>query len=567
MSLAEFTKDVKAQARLTHWAFTLTEEYIDAVATTPRSGTRTVLDGAEVHLYVGPVEAEDDECRTSHRHCMISVIKDGCNKQARKGRVNAMICDLLKVEKFDDYLKPASSVQDYLRYCWKSTTSVNYACEQKILDTLHKMEQAQKAITLHRLKAAIVAEHGPHFWTKNKSVVETMAEHSDYYVKNPRNIPCIVNADENYRSAYRVANVFKRMLENNIKRTPVITTHAMEKCPNLPLLAWLIALLPTICNRYVQGDRLPALFLYGRPKTGKSYFFQSLPWYTKVAMDAQGVARYKMTGVQAAYLLDDMKAGFLDDTTNSGTLRALTTGQQTTVKVMGHTTEVQGWVVITSNDSPSFLSDMPADYKGNWEENCNAWMRRFLSIHCLNDLPDLDPIHVDWRHDSANEALMHFWLDQYQHLTDQEKAYFTVYYDFNLAKQDDNWGDRIGAFEEEENEWLNEAFTPVKRNPFAAMATTSRPKEATVEPIGMDQPAEEPAVPSAGPSKRNPFVVPHKTRIEVVLPCDWNCKCNKCLEYVPMSWADRKKMDEEWLARTERCEPHCGLNHKHKYKL
>lgn len=98
----------------------------------------------------------------------------------------------------------------------------------------------------------------------------------------------------------------------------------------------LISIMPTILDRGVWGDNLPGLYLWGKSNTGKSYIFNRNPTYSKIPADASGVGRFKLSGVEAAYLIDNACRGFMSNSNNISTIKQLAEGAEPSTKVFGN---------------------------------------------------------------------------------------------------------------------------------------------------------------------------------------------------------------------------------------
>jgi hypothetical protein len=248
-----------------------------------------------------------------------------------------------------------------------------------------------------------------------------------------------------------------RILHNALEANGVICTHAAlagAESRETVNLAMCLITLPYFCERWEGGDGLPGLMLWGEACTGKSHLFKSAPVYAKVAQDAQGVSRYKRTGVQRAYLLDDIKASFLNENTNMGTLRQLLLGDTVTVKVMGDTQDIQGWVVATSNEEPSYLSDTPPADVTNWTVQCKAWKRRFITVHMTEPL-DIDPVPVNWHHASAREAAIACFMASVDQVPPLAKTPLSVYKEHIVNQLAEDWDEPFCEFGEEEVQWID----------------------------------------------------------------------------------------------------------------
>lgn len=166
------------------------------------------------------------------------------------------------------------------------------------------------------------------------------------------------------------------------------------------LFCELLALLP-ICTKRCGNvpDKLPGLYLWGQPNTGKSAFFDNGVFLRKFPQDSQGVSRFRLELMNSGLLFDDIPDGFIDRQDISGTLRQMVLGGNTNIKTHGSTESVVGYIIVTSNLQPQFLMDskpanveMPDD---QWLRNQAAWKRRFITLE-LREPIDSDPISVIW---------------------------------------------------------------------------------------------------------------------------------------------------------------------------
>jgi hypothetical protein len=170
-----------------------------------------------------------------------------------------------------------------------------------------------------------------------------------------------------------------------------------------------------------------------------SYLFQNAPFYKKVASDAQGVGRFCLDEAQRAYLLDDVTSAFFEDRYNLSTLRQMTLGGDSEVKIQGDTQKVRGRIVTTSNEIPDWLEDKPKKEEDskNWEKNCGAWKRRFVHIK-MSDVFDLDPVVVNWSHCSAVDAVKGMYVNFVEALPDSLKEKLKKYTDHIMMDMEDD---------------------------------------------------------------------------------------------------------------------------------
>ena len=191
----------------------------------------------------------------------------------------------------------------------------------------------------------------------------------------------------------------------------------------------MLAILPLVAKRSEEPDKLPGLYFYGPPQTGKSYFFNLSEAYHKVAVDAPGVSRFKLQRNEDALFLDDIQSGTLDNRNNSSTVRQLALGDTASVKICGGTQTIRAFVVCTGNDTPNFLKTAGSEcYDAeDRNSNCKAWQRRFITIKLSNPV-DMDPIHVDLRLKSAQQTFKKSFLMFYDKLTNEAvKEMFSKY--------------------------------------------------------------------------------------------------------------------------------------------
>ena len=448
--------DVNSKQCKTHWCFTLADDP-ESVETTPTEGVSVVLDGQPCQVYLGPVEQGDEVVPHPHRHCMLSF--KGKKRACTKGQALAYIREFLNNPGWNEYFKGlATSVDRYIRYAWKSVDPAKTVIEKTIKRAIEDVADSGMAVTAKRLRTHLTNTAGAHFTQKNKGTVDLMLQEVHLYQPS-KNVPFQVEPDYNRQMAFRSFVIMNRLILNAIREHGYDSSHKdmMNLQPKeIANVITCLITLPYLCNRWEGGDGLPGLFFYGEPCTGKSHLFKSAPCYAKVAQDAAGVSRYKKTGAQSAYLLDDIKSSFLDDNINSGTLRQLILGDSVTVKIMGDTQDVLGWVVATSNEDPAYLhpETPPPDVK-NWEIQCAAWRRRFVSVHFTSAV-DLDPVIVNWHHASAKDAAVAVYMAAEDECPDNIREKLRPYTEHISRTLEEDWQAPIMMYANEEDEWINE---------------------------------------------------------------------------------------------------------------
>ena len=398
----------RSKKRSVHWCFTLINEDADCVNTTSRSGKDVTLSEKMCRIYICQKEMANDEILYTHRNCLLHVIQPGGGHNRTQGQAVIMIKEFLPDLKMDINLKKlSSSVNDFLHRYWRSEIPVKNKVEQILTQSLEKIKATGMAVTGKRFKRQVIMDAGPTFYQKNKAVCDIMLSEPDLFQPG-RKIPFECNSKTNFLNMFKATILFEKQIKKNLYKNSFITSHKTYSKLNVEEMSELIvflALLPIVLDRWEGVDGLPALYLYGVPHSGKSYMFTACPYYRKIATDATGVSRFLLQGCENSWLLDDVKMGCIDEPSNSSVLRDLTIGGEHPVKVMGDTMNVRGFVVVTSNDKPPFLGDVPTNYTGNWEMNCMAWKRRFVAINMTETL-DVNPLSIKWDHKSTGNAAL-----------------------------------------------------------------------------------------------------------------------------------------------------------------
>lgn len=454
LTMAELVVDVNSRDKKTHWAFTL-EHDLEKVKTTSTDGVRITLQGVLCIIYIGPIEDSDETIDHPHRHCMLSY--KGPERSCRKGKARACIQEYIKSE-YNQYLRGiVSSPARYIQYAWKTVDPAKSVIEKTIKRAIQEVSDAGMAVTSKRVRTHLTTTAGAVFTQRNKLTTDLMLQEMDIYLPSAE-VSFVVDPIENKKKAFRTLLIMNRIITNAVLEHSYICTHSdvVGTTPQEIInLVMALITLPYFCARWRGGDGLPGLMLWGDACTGKSHLFKHAPVYSKIPQDAQGVSRFKQSGVQRAFLLDDIKASFLTDHTNMGTLRQLLLGDSTTIKVMGDIQDVKGWVVATSNEEPIYLSQTPPEGDtSNWQMNCNAWKRRFITIKLTSPV-DIDPIIVNWHHDSARMAAIAVFLSVVDQTPTKSTERLVVYKDHILTQVEDGWKTPFIDMINKEADWLD----------------------------------------------------------------------------------------------------------------
>jgi hypothetical protein len=468
-----YKKESNSKVQKTHWCFILSGEDLEGTKTTSREGIMVDLDGIKSKIYIGPIVECDEGQSYPHRRCLLSIQP---NQIKRNCRINKAVTIIAKYLEKSSTWQPKDigtlsiSVFNYLDYVYKTIDFAKCQVEKTIKRAIFDVIESGLTVTTKRVKQSLIKDAGAQFTVRNKHVLDLMLSEMELY-RPQREIPFTIVPEENMQKAFRTINIFNRILTNNLRENHIQTNHSIayglldDEVANLMTA---IALLPIMCNRWMGGDNLPGLYLWGTACTGKSHLFKELPYYRKVATDAQGVSRFKLQGEEAALLLDDIKAGFLTETTNTSTLRLLLLGGSTTVKILGDTQDIRAFIVATSNDEPAYLGEKPTNYVGNWERNSKAWRRRFLTLECTQEV-DLNVISVQWSHTSAKLAARAFYMRLISNLPDKCRKALLPYTTFIENSMDEACKVKIAVFVEEETAWLEENLPILKVNVFNAL--------------------------------------------------------------------------------------------------
>ena len=444
-----------------HWCFTLINEDADCVNNTTRFGKDVTLSGKMCRVYISQKENANDEISNTHRNCLLHIIQSGGGHNRTQGQAMQMIKEFLPDLKMDINLrKLSSSVHDFLCQYWRSENPVRNKVEQRLIQSLEKIKATGMAVTGKRFKRQVIKDEGPTYYHRNKAVCDIILSEPDLFQPG-RKVPFECNSKTNFLNMFKAVILFERQIKKNLYKNHFITTHNTYSKLNVEEMSELIvflALLPMVLDRWEGVDGLPALYLYGVPHTGKSFMFTACPYYRKIATDATGVSRFRLQGCENSWLLDDVKMGCIDESSNSSVLRDLTIGGEHPVKVMGDTLNVRGFVVVTSNDKPPFLGDAPSNYTGNWEMNCAAWKRRFIAINMTETL-DVNPLNIKWDHKSTADAALVILKELISKFKDPNlQAAITMYKEHIDALQIEEHGTNFNTCYEVADNWIKSVY-------------------------------------------------------------------------------------------------------------
>lgn len=421
--------------------------YYGNLESTPREAFRraTCEDGTSVEIGIGPAEFDE---RGPHHHCLLRCLSRPITKSRAKAYWNELQPNAPLSE--TDYFKSLlTTTYQYVNYMYKS-----YAKLKKSRLTL-AIEEAVEAITKEqgysdasdRLKAHLFDQEGFDFVTKYKKDIEE-AKKFPSLMQEKRTMDIQNDDDENASKTFQIINYFKQNLKNQYtEKQPAPYTGEFEHLSSNQQVNYIlmITLLPILVNRAFE-DGIPGIIFYGIAHTGKSYFFSKCKYFKKVASDAKGVSRFKLNSNESAYLFDDSYNDYLIRKDNESTIKQLTLGQETSIKIHSNSQLVRAFVFITMNEKPFFLTVDPSllqamhndsnsnsttEANGLNINNIKAWRRRFITFHMTEPCEATnDTKTLNFERSVTRMVVRHIWLQLYEECTSDIQTKFDEYYKF-----------------------------------------------------------------------------------------------------------------------------------------
>lgn len=136
--------------------------------------------------------------------------------------------------------------------------------------------------------------------------------------------------------------------------------------------------MPLLLKRDPNDHETLSLLMYGESGTGKSFVPMSLCKFNRLHLicgDAAGVGRFDANTAATGYFFDEAKDDFFTGR-DAGTIKNLTAGDETSIKVYSKSARIRGWVVVTAQHK--LLYDTI---------DRNAWKRRILRLSFLHCQP------------------------------------------------------------------------------------------------------------------------------------------------------------------------------------
>lgn len=441
--------DMGKSTQYRNWAVTW-DSSVHELEATSRNGLRLSSGGYDYMLYIGPKESPDAECSSDHQHIMVHCETANISKtKVREALVAYSTLDPQVVQESISYIsKIYSTKSKYLIYCFKSLNeSTSHADDDVVKETIGDIKESGTIPTLSSVKRKLIDVHGANAFNKRFcKIAETYISETD--VIDTRGNPKIeIDSKQN------MLNFICQLLYYYIiiRQTNVTTLCKGFSNMSQPLLkdcVYLLSLLPYFTKRVIGiNDNLPSLFFYGIQNAGKSTMFNNCRYVKKIPTDSLGVSRYRMDKMHTTILLDDITNSVIDSKENASTLKQLTLGNDVEIKVHGSTQNIKAFVIITSNEKPSF--SVPIEY-GDVEHKtieevntfiCNqSWLRRFMLCEFVKQCP-FDMLSVNFDDLKLRDIAAQMFRNKYTKIMSDYplesaiiKDKFKIYY--NVALED-----------------------------------------------------------------------------------------------------------------------------------
>jgi len=430
-----------------NWAITW-DSSVHELEPTSRNGHRLSSGGYDYMLYIGPKESPDAECSSDHQHIMVHCETANISKtKAKEALVAYSSLDAQVVQENISYIsKIYSTKSKYLIYCFKALNeSTSHADDDVVKETIDNIKNSGTIPTLSGVKRKLIDEHGANAFNKRFcKIAETYISETD--VIDTRGNPKV-----EIDSRQNMLNFVCQLLYYYIiiRQTKAITLCKGFSNMSQPLLkdcVYLLSLLPYFTKRVVGiNDNLPSLFFYGIQNAGKSTMFNNCRYVKKIPTDSLGVSRYRMDKMHTTILLDDITNSIIDSKENASTLKQLTLGNDVEIKVHGSTQNIKAFVIVTSNERPSFTIPIEyADINNKTIEEINtficnqSWMRRFIVCEFIKQCP-FDMVSVNFDDMKLRDVAAQMFRNKYtKMISDYElessiiEEKFKLYYDVAL---------------------------------------------------------------------------------------------------------------------------------------
>lgn len=437
--------------RKAYWCFTY-EPGHKTVEHTSTCGKDFEYNNTKVNYGLGPIEQKDERNCYPHHHGWISCMP---GETITKGKCIKILKEL-ELYNEGQYVHERSATKDaYVKYCFK-TSSERFEPEVVIDKAIKSIREMGEKPTKNNLVSKLAVTEGAVFVTKHKQLIDSFMSIPVLCQKKKRTVDESVDLLQNVANFYQATGNFIQIVTDNVNKNGIDTTHkAFEDSSRQDQVKAILinTLLPICVSRKKITDGLPALWLYGQAYTGKSFMYTQIPNYKHIATDAAGVSRYKLNGEQSGFLLDDIDQDFITNDSNASLVKKLAIGETTSIKVFGDVADVRGFLVVTSNHKPGYLTKKNEDEDDQaFEWNKAAFRRRFIALKFTEKI-DFDALYVDFSSSYIDVFASQYITQIYEELESKKlKKLYEPYVNWLLQNKDEHEEAIIREYEE----WLEE---------------------------------------------------------------------------------------------------------------
>lgn len=425
-----------------NWCITWNDDN-QSIDETDKEGQEYTALGNTFTIFIGPREQADSSCKNGHRHILLHCATASISKRKACEALGIYLqCDLTSVLESVLYIKRLETTKpNYLAYIYKQSAFKESASDIIVKSAIKDIQSQGVIPSLTSVKRKLIDDNGAEvFHKKLKAVTDIYMTETDV-ATNSRGLPTTeMDTTSNVQNFIQSLFIYKM----NLERTRMTTTHKLfqdaKDC--LKDIAYMISLLPLFTHRVDnKTDNIPALYYWGQASCGKSSFFMHPKQIKKIATDATGVGRFKLTKMQTAYLFDDITTDNFRAPNNNTVIKQLTLGDSTQIKVHSDTQEVRAFVILTSNEKPWFYVKEEGDTPEMGIIKC-SWQRRFITAE-FQHLCVFDSIDVNHNDELITYTAAAYFANMYDQLAETYKhddkvlkalKLFDIYY--NVAIND-----------------------------------------------------------------------------------------------------------------------------------
>lgn len=430
----------KAGKKKSMWCFTL--EWDKSLESTGREGIAIPCGGLEMKLVVGPREAPDEDASYMHCHGYVqapkqrSITKSVARRVIEKGYPGAKIMYL-------NFLWGKSWTR-YREYCFKKETGLEDVVDRQIQVAADDIVNIQNQnLTLQGLNKRCAQLYNLAFPSKHKARIQQFFADSvltGMGMEIDDEIDHVQAASEYYEAFVN----FTEKISASVMAGSYQTEHLLFSTlgpEDIIRSIQMMVTLPLIVKRSKIPDNLPGLFLWGESNCGKSFMFNENPFIRMVSLDAEGVSRYKLSGMETSFLLEEISAESLTNKSNLAVIKGLCSGNEPRVKIHGDTLPVRGFVFANSNSTPVFYTDefvVHSKKEIDVAREKVSYRRRFLCVQMTDKYTGEERVpRIDYRSRCVNSMAICLFVSAYKHVEDPKlKHLFERYYKHCLSRLD-----------------------------------------------------------------------------------------------------------------------------------